>query len=221
LRRHLVALALLSALLCPVRSFAADASSTCSLGIVNANWDHGVEFTAYSVFQYLDPAQCSVCPAPRAVQITALKLLLCGTNNTVQFTVTPVAAVGAPGSLVPDPAQTLGPSQTFTAVISCSGGLLGLRTIALPSAIPVDRACFLRIKIKDLGSPTGFAALTATNVNACAAPGYTFVSWPEGQPVQDACGVFGGNIPMWLSATCDAVVGARSGAWGALKIRYR
>lgn len=221
MRRSLAALVLLSALLCPTRLMAADASSNCSLGIVNANWDHGVEFNAYSVFQYLDPAQCSVCPAPRAVQITALKLLLCGTNNNIQLTVTPVAAVGAPGSLVPDPAQTLGPSQTFTTVISCGGSTLGLRTIALPTSVPVDRACFLRVKIKDLGSPNGFIPLTATNVNTCAAQGYTFVSWPEGQPVQDACGVFGGNIPMWLSATCDAVVGTRSGAWGALKIRYR
>lgn len=220
MRPLLASLLALVLLAMPALAHAADASSNCSLGIVNPNWDVSREFSAFSVFLYADPAQCTACPAPRAVQVTQVRIPFCGANNNLQFTVTAVAAVNTAGTLVPDPSQPLGPSQTFTNILNCPGGFLSARAIILPTPVPIDRPCFLRIKVKDLGSPAGLVPITGFGVYTCH-PSYSFVSWPEGAPILDACTVFGGDAPMWMTATCDAVVGVSGHTWGALKIRYR
>ena len=134
----------------PAQAAADAAASNCSLGITNGGGSDLIAFSAFSVFLYLDPAQCATCTAPGVVQITQVHVPYCGANNNVRFTVTPVAAVSDPvnpGLLRPDASHSLGPSVTFDGTLICVGGFV-FRTLSLPSPVSIDRPCYVRVSLR-------------------------------------------------------------------------
>jgi hypothetical protein len=206
----------------PVQAAADAAASNCSLGITNGGGNTFIPFSAFSVFLYVDPAQCATCTAPSTVQITQVHVPYCGGNNSVRVTLTPLAAVSDPVNpalLRPDASQSLGPSVTFDATFICVGGFV-FRTLSLPSPVSIDRPCYVRVSLRVLTSPLAQAPTTLFDDFTCH-PGFSYVSWPEGAPIQASCTQFKGDVPWWFTSTCASVVPVRTSDWGRLKIRYR
>jgi hypothetical protein len=206
----------------PVQAAADVAASNCSLGITNGSAGPDQAFSAFSVFLYVDPAQCATCTAPGVVQITQVHVPYCGGNNSVRLTVTPLAAVSDPVNpalLRPDASQSLGPSVTFDATFICVGGFV-FRTLSLPSPVSIDRPCYVRVSLRVLTSPLAQAPTTEFDNFSCH-PGFSYVSWPEGAPIQPSCALFKGDVAWWFTSSCGSVVPIRTSDWGRLKIRYR
>lgn len=194
-------------------------STNCSLGIVSTIGNGSPSFKTISFFVHVDPAQCSVCPAPRAVSVKSVRITLCGVGDMVKMTVTLVDQAGAADTPIPVPASPLSPPQVVTFNIGCAGGNVGLTTVNLPTAMPLDRPCFVRVQMDVLNQDDNYPLLLI-GVADCH-PFQTFVSNPNGFTPVDACNIYAGDPRLWIGAACDAVVPTRTRAWGQLKMLYR
>ena len=202
------------------RACAATASTSCVVSLKRLDEGSAIITTQRSTgyWVYVDPAQCGACGANASVRAVDVKAELGAGICTTNFQVTFVATNGDTVAPRPDPAHPLAPTQAFAFKPNCMN--MCLKTFTLSPSIALDRPCFLHFAMISPSACGDYEPWVISASPYGCTPGRTFLSVPDGGPLQDVCLTNGTDAVLFVDATCDAVVPVRRGGWGALKVRY-
>ena len=176
-----------------------------------------LDLQGFTVYQRLDPAQCTACPTgsltPTQVRWGfGYYSTLCPLTFEVSVVASDQASCPAP-----DTANVICPPFTF--VYAATDGPPHVATIPFPGGCCITAPVFLKVRIVDTGG-CGRGTVGFFAHGPCTGPCRSYATFP-GAPLEDSCTLMGLSPTIAADADCCTATPSLRPSWGGVKLRYR